>query len=39
MPGVAHRLAGKPATYDVTFPGAFNARRDDLEGFWRAQFG
>jgi putative SOS response-associated peptidase YedK len=33
------RLAGKPAAYDVKFPGTYNARRDNLEGFWRAQFG
>ena len=33
------RLAGKPAAYDAKFPGTYNARRDNLEGFWRAQFG
>jgi putative SOS response-associated peptidase YedK len=33
------RLAGKPADYDYKFPGTYNARRDNLEGFWRAQFG
>jgi putative SOS response-associated peptidase YedK len=33
------RLAGKPALYDVKFPGTYNARRDNLEGFWRGQFG
>jgi putative SOS response-associated peptidase YedK len=33
------RLAGKPAFYDVKFPGTYNARRDNLEGFWKAQFG
>lgn len=33
------RLAGKPAEYDYKFPGTYNARRDNLEGFWRAQFG
>ena len=33
------RLAGKPADYDRRFPGTYNARRDNLEGFWRAQFG
>ncbi|WP_419482733.1 SOS response-associated peptidase family protein [Dokdonella sp.] len=33
------RLAGKPADYDFKFPGTYNARRDNLEGFWRAQFG
>jgi hypothetical protein len=30
------RVAGKPASYDVKFPGTYNARRDNLEGFWRA---
>ena len=33
------RLAGKPVDYDYKFPGTYNARRDNLEGFWRAQFG
>jgi putative SOS response-associated peptidase YedK len=33
------RLAGKPASYDRKFPGTYNARRDSLGGFWRAQFG
>lgn len=33
------RLAGKPANYDTRFPGTYNARRDNLEGFWREQFG
>jgi len=33
------RLAGKPAFYDVKFPGTYNARRDNLEGFWKQQFG
>lgn len=33
------RLAGKPALYDMKFPGTYNARRDNLEGFWRGQFG
>lgn len=33
------RLAGKPASHDVKFPGTYNARRDNLEGFWRGQFG
>lgn len=33
------RPAGKPAFYDRKFPGTYNARRDNLEGFWRAQFG
>ena len=30
------RPAGKPAFYDTKYPGTYNARRDSLEGFWRA---
>jgi putative SOS response-associated peptidase YedK len=33
------RLAGKPAFYDTKFPGTYNARRDNLEGFWGGVFG
>lgn len=33
------RPAGKPAFYDTKYPGTYNARRDNLEGFWREQFG
>lgn len=33
------RLAGKPAFYDTKYPGTYNARRDNLEGFWKNQFG
>lgn len=33
------RMAGKPASYDVKYPGTYNARRDNLEGFWRPCFG
>lgn len=33
------RPAGKPAFYDRKYPGTYNARRDNLEGFWKAQFG
>jgi len=33
------RPAGKPASYDRQYPGTYNARRDNLEGFWRQQFG
>ncbi|MFM0036252.1 SOS response-associated peptidase family protein [Paraburkholderia strydomiana] len=33
------RIAGKPANYDVKYPGTYNARRDNLEGFWRPCFG
>lgn len=32
------RPAGKPAFYDTKFPGTYNARRDNLEGFWKGQF-
>jgi putative SOS response-associated peptidase YedK len=33
------RLAGKPAFYDAKYSGTYNARRDNLEGFWKDQFG
>lgn len=34
------RPAGKPAFYDVKFPGTYNARRDNLEGhMWGDVFG
>lgn len=33
------RPAGKPAAYDGKFPGTYNARRDNLQGFWKAQYG
>jgi len=33
------RPAGKPAFYDRKFPGTYNARRDNLEGFWQGLFG
>ena len=33
------RPAGKPAFYDVKYPGTYNARRDNLSGFWKAQYG
>lgn len=33
------RPAGKPAFYDRKFPGTYNARRDNLEGFWKPLFG
>jgi putative SOS response-associated peptidase YedK len=35
----ACRPAGKPSFYDKKFPGLYNARRDNLEKFWNAQFG
>ena len=33
------RPEGKPAFYDTKFPGTYNARRDNLEGFWKDLFG
>lgn len=33
------RPAGKPEFYDRKFPGTYNARRDNLEGFWKPLFG
>src|SRR3569833_140684 len=33
------RLAGKPAFYDRKIPGTYNARRDNLEGFWSQAYG
>lgn len=33
------RPAGKPAIYDSRYPGTYNARRDNLEGFWKPLFG
>lgn len=33
------RPQGKPAFYDSRYPGCYNARRDNLEGFWKDQFG
>jgi putative SOS response-associated peptidase YedK len=33
------RLAGKPANYDQRFPGTYNARRDNLSGFWKSLYG
>ncbi|MEO8802268.1 MAG: SOS response-associated peptidase family protein, partial [Rudaea sp.] len=33
------RPQGKPVFYDRKFPGTYNARRDNLEGFWKNQFG
>lgn len=33
------RPAGKPAFYDQKYPGTYNARRDNLRGFWRGQSG
>ena len=33
------RLQGKPANYDRRFPGTYNARRDNLNGFWSQAYG
>jgi putative SOS response-associated peptidase YedK len=33
------RVTGKPANYDIRYPGTYNARRDNLEGFWKPLFG
>ncbi|MBB5496863.1 SOS response-associated peptidase family protein [Paraburkholderia sp. MM5384-R2] len=33
------RPAGKPKFYDSKYPGTYNARRDNLEGFWKELFG
>lgn len=33
------RPAGKPASFDAKYPGCYNARRDNLERFWKEQFG
>lgn len=32
------RPKGKPASIDRQFPGLYNARRDNLEKFWRNEF-
>jgi len=33
------RQSGKPAFIDRKFPGLYNARRDNIEDFWRREFG
>lgn len=33
------RPAGKLASFDAKFPGTYNARRDNLRGFWKELFG
>lgn len=33
------RIAGSPENFDQRFPGTYNARLDNLDGFWRKQFG
>lgn len=33
------RIEGSPENFDTRFPGTYNARLDNLDGFWRKQFG
>lgn len=33
------RPQSKPSFYDKQYPGTYNARRDNLEGFWKPLFG
>ena len=33
------RPAGKPEVYDRKYPGTYNARSDNLEGFWKGLYG
>jgi putative SOS response-associated peptidase YedK len=33
------RMAGKPATVDHQYPGLYNARRDNIDRYWRSVFG
>jgi putative SOS response-associated peptidase YedK len=33
------RLPGKPSSYDQKFDGTYNARRDNLNGFWSSLYG
>lgn len=33
------RQAGKPESIDRQYPGLYNARRDNIDRFWRQQFG
>lgn len=37
--GYQCRPAAVPASYDTKYPGTYNARRDNLEGFWKTLFG
>jgi putative SOS response-associated peptidase YedK len=32
------RLPGKPSTYDALYDGTYNARRDNLNGFWSSLY-
>jgi putative SOS response-associated peptidase YedK len=33
------RIEGSPENFDTRFPGTYNARLDNLDGFWHKQFG
>ncbi|HEY2396420.1 MAG TPA: SOS response-associated peptidase family protein [Rudaea sp.] len=33
------RIEGSPEFYDRKLPGTYNARKDNLDGFWKRQFG
>ncbi|SUD94209.1 Uncharacterised ACR, COG2135 [Ralstonia mannitolilytica] len=33
------RPAGKPEFYDTKYPGTYNARMENLRGFWKGQYG
>jgi putative SOS response-associated peptidase YedK len=33
------RLPGKPASHDARYPGTYNARRDNLRGYWAELYG
>jgi putative SOS response-associated peptidase YedK len=33
------RMHGKPASWDQRYPGLYNARRDNLDGYWKGVFG
>lgn len=33
------RLPGRPASHDTRYPGTYNARRDNLRGFWSELYG
>lgn len=34
-----YRPDGGPAFYETKYPGTYNARRDNLRGFWKQQYG
>jgi hypothetical protein len=39
LAGYHCRLAGKPDTVDKQYTGLYNARRDNIEKYWRSAFG